>query len=117
MKLLLIFLWLASTLSYAQTSTDVKIIKIDTVCGTPDQLYYYLDKLQEKPMLQMISQRGTNEFSTVLFVNAKTQSYTIVEEISEKLYCVIGSGIELGVFSSPLESSPKKKNEDIRSHK
>ena len=58
----------------------------------------------EKPALTMTTNRemskGVESFATVLFVNYQTKSWTLVEQYSEDLYCVIGMGNHLTPYQS-----------------
>lgn len=100
MKALFLSLIIASTLVSAQDKTEsVKIIKIDAVCGNAENLLKMVTKFEERPLLTMVSKRAsddkTYEYETVLFVNSKTQSYTLVEQISPTIYCVTSTGDSL----------------------
>jgi hypothetical protein len=105
MKKLALLLLLVSTSIFAQTS--VKIIKFEAVCGTLEQVIAVLKKFEELPMLQMTMNRATGgdkeknvENATIMFVNSKTQSFTIVEQVSDSVLCVIGSGTNTMPFGA-----------------
>lgn len=93
MKYLFLLFLLVSTISHSQDSV---LIKLDTVCASEDKLIKVLNEYKEIPMLKMVSKRmfgdKLQELSTVMFVNSTTQTYTLVEQISETLYCVIATG-------------------------
>ena len=95
-KFFAIVLLLVSTSIYAQQQSQSKTIKLDAPCGSQEQLMQMLKKYEERPLLQMLSQRKLSaegaEYMTIIFANPKKQTYTIVEQFTEDAYCITGSG-------------------------
>lgn len=96
-KSLVLPMLLCSTLVYAQQSSAAKL---EVACGTAKELHEVLTEFDETPMLQMRSRRiiGNKKYSftTIMFVNAETQTYTIAEQIEKDYYCIVGTGDSLG---------------------
>lgn len=103
-KLILSLLLLAASLSHAQETRKSTTIRFDAPCGDSAQLGAILNEYQELPMIEMASERnnGTKiQHTAILFVNPKTQTYTLVEQISEDLFCVISTGKGLTPYIKP----------------
>jgi hypothetical protein len=77
---------------------------VETMCVDSLVLAQTLAEYGEKPALTMTNNRetpkGVESFATVLFVNYQTKSWTLVEQDSEDLYCVIGMGDHLMPYQS-----------------
>lgn len=100
--------------SYAQTLVqESRIVKMDAICGTEKQITKVLDHFEEKPMLAMLSERdgGRQQQMAVLFVNPKTRTYTLVEELPNDIYCVVSMGKGLMPYTEQPEEkkTPGKK--------
>jgi hypothetical protein len=76
------------------------------VCVVGDELRDSLNQYSEKPMLSLNSNRIVDQgetnsivkFQAILFVNASTGSWTLVERHSENLYCIAALGEQLKPF-------------------
>jgi hypothetical protein len=75
---------------------DTKIVRLPTYCVTIETLSGVLEKHSEQAAMTMVSSREIEgqiiTSSTVLFVNFKTKTWTLVEQITEDDYCVIAVG-------------------------
>jgi hypothetical protein len=99
----LIFLSVMITSGCAANQPLVKR-SVETMCVDSLVLAQTLVEYGEKPALTMTTNRemskGVESFATVLFVNYQTKSWTLVEQYSEDLYCVIGMGNHLTPYQS-----------------
>lgn len=101
MKKLLLLVLLVSTLSFAQESEKTVVLRFNAPCGNQLQVAKVLNEFQEKPMIEMVSVRNNGtpvEYSTILFVNSKTQTFTIVEKLSDKMFCITVTGKDLNLW-------------------
>ena len=90
---------LALIFGWANISIASEITKVPTelLCGTDSQFNSVLEKYGEIPFATMISMReipgvGFRSFAMVIFVNPKTKSYTMLEQMAPDLYCIISIG-------------------------
>jgi len=107
-KLVLSILLLASSAVHAQQSPTPDAIKLTVPCATQAKVVEVLKEYDERPMLQMVSTRDKEELVTIMFVNPKTLTYTIVEQVNDKVYCVTGSGKNVMVYMGGAEVNPSK---------
>lgn len=107
-KLVLSILLLASSAVHAQRSPTPESIKLTVPCATQAKVVEVLKEYDERPMLQMVSTRDKEELTTIMFVNPKTLTYSIVEQVNENLYCVTGSGKGLMPYLGGAEVNPSK---------
>jgi hypothetical protein len=100
MKKILAMLLLIPSLALA----NPLIQNVETVCLTGEKLTDLTDEYKELPYVRGVSSEG---ISLVVFVNAKTRSFTIAERREQNTYCVlmVGGGFEL---------VPKKIQDDIK---
>lgn len=90
---------LALTVGLTHPSIASEVIQIDTklTCVSWETLNEALEKYGEIPFVNMTAYRALRNndvmsLPTVMFVNPKTKSYTLVEKFSEQLYCVVSIG-------------------------
>lgn len=109
-KLILGIILLASSAVHAQESPtpETQTIKITVACSSQAKILDVIKKYGERPMLQMTSARENKELVTIMFVNPKTLSYTIVEKVNDDVYCVTGSGEGVMVYMRGDEISASK---------
>jgi hypothetical protein len=113
MKYLVAALAFATTTCFAQGSVVTRNITVG--CADIKKVTEMLDDFQELPMLRGIMQRDQKDQSLFLFfVNPKTKSWTILEKIDEKLYCVIAAGGELEPFPAEVFEEMRKRQERKR---
>lgn len=86
-----------------------KTISTELICTSPMGLEQVLEKHKEEPFLTAISVRNLDgklvAMSTVMFINSKTKSWTLVEKINENLYCVSAMGEHIAPY---IEESDQK---------
>ena len=86
------------------TLNDVTTVTMDTYCINTASLYEMIKKYEEKPMLTAISVRMVRDkevpLATVLYVNADTKSWTLVEKVRDDYYCVIGMGDNIKPYTN-----------------
>ena len=118
-KLLLLLACLIVGPTVAQSNKDterLQVVKIDAYCMSEDTMSEITEKYQERPLLAMKSAREVSgkslEFITILFANSKTSSWTLVEQVTENVYCVVATGDKLMPYSK-VESGNKKQKSDI----
>jgi len=76
------------------------IVPFQAYCMPLERLQTLMTKYSEVPMINMSSTRimsdGTaKHYGTTLFANAKESSWTLVEQVDEKTYCVVAAGMNL----------------------
>jgi hypothetical protein len=102
---------LFTTKSYSQNKSDPTIVKVEAVCISEKDLESVIDgEFKELPMLTMVSTREINgkeiAIPAVMFVNPKTQTWTIVEKWADNRYCIVGVGANVAPYQ---ESAPGTK--------
>lgn len=116
---MLLLLALSSTV-HTQVSNEIRIIKFDAACGTEDQINVLINQYGERPLLQMVSERDTSageiQSLTIIFANPKTRSYTIVERMTDNVFCVTGTGIGISPYTGS-EIIPEDKQTEKRKHR
>lgn len=119
MKKILAVLMFVAGASFAQDKEpDVKPVKFDAYCMSSKMFGVIAAKYEEQPMMVMISGRTVGEkdmeFTTVMFANPKTGSWSLVERIGEDVFCVVATGSKLAPYlgdrppNSPNGNVPKK---------
>lgn len=90
---------LALIIGISNHSIAGELIKFPTelTCGGEDQFNAVLDKYEELPFATMSSTReipgvGFKINPVVIFVNPKTKTYTMIERLSEEVYCIVSVG-------------------------
>lgn len=117
MKKLVFTLLMASATVFAQQSNP-DVIKLSVPCATVDKVMELLKQYEERPLLQMIAERDKQELVTIMFVNPKTSTYSIVEQVNDKVYCVTGSGKGVMPYMGGAEvEEPKQKPKSNRQNK
>lgn len=80
-------------------ASDVVQFPTRLACTDYKTIIKNVDKFKEKPFAIMESFRDFNgtvlTTTTLLFVNPKTKSYTMVEKFNDDLYCVVSMGENL----------------------
>lgn len=86
-----------------------EMMRLAAPCQPKERLMKFLNEHGEKPLFQMLSQRGSignvQVNSIIMFQNAETLSYTIVEEIDNSKYCIISSGVEATPYKNESDFS------------
>lgn len=89
---------LALTVGIIHPSIASDIVQFPTrlVCADYETIKKNIEKFKEIPFVTMESYREIGNTvvatTTVMFVNPKTKTYTLVEELNEDLYCIISLG-------------------------
>jgi hypothetical protein len=94
MKKMLATLLFMPMIAFSQTDSIEKE-KFIAYCSTINELDEMLSKYGELPALRGKSVRienGEVENSIVIFMNAESKTWTIVEKISSRKYCVVAVG-------------------------
>lgn len=80
------------------------VLNTSLLCTTSKGLEQVLDKHGEEAALTAMGIRDIDgnfvAVSTVLFINPKTKSWTLVEKIKEDLYCVAALGESISPYIS-----------------
>ena len=84
-------------LSSVAIAQPLQRVKMDVYCGDGAAMKRIVDKFEEEASINFISERlmvngQIEQFEGRLFVNKKTNSFTLIEKIVDDLYCIIGSG-------------------------
>ena len=105
MKNILILLLLSCSTAFSQITT-----KLEVECLTRKELAEILTEHSEVPFAigttLRIDSKGAEEGFMILFINPKTQTWTIVEKTSKNYYCILtaGSDFNLVTKSTPIKS-------------
>jgi len=87
--------------SIASENNSIKL-KTEILCGNLETVGLVLKEHGEEPALTAAGVRDVNgkyiAVATVLFINPKTKSWTLVEQIDENLYCVPALGQNIGPY-------------------
>ncbi len=70
------------------------------VCAESDYFFPTIEKYGEIPFAKMISFRevpgvGVMQNVMIIFVNPETKTYTMLEQLSENIVCVVGVGSDI----------------------
>lgn len=73
------------------------------VCVQAEVLYSSLDEYGEKPLMHMVSHRRINDgveenidsYPTIMFVNPRTGTWSLVEKHSENVLCILAIGQQM----------------------
>jgi hypothetical protein len=96
---------LALTVGIANPSIADEVIKLPTelVCASEAGMSEVLDKYGEIPFATMTAFReipgaGFTNNPMVVFVNPKTKTFTIIEQITKDIYCVVSLGDNISPY-------------------
>ena len=97
MKYLILLLALLISLT---VNAQTRLLPVE--CGNLKDLTTVMVEFNEKPFAAGETVRSTNnrtivESVVIFFLNKKTKTWTVVEKISDDLYCVISSGKNFNV--------------------
>lgn len=93
--------------------TKPLMMNMETICNDSSLLDLVMFKYGEMPVIKMESIRSVakgvdnTSFVSVLFVNERTRSWTLIEERGP-LYCVIGVGINIQIVSDKKSEEQTK---------
>jgi hypothetical protein len=94
-------------LALAGTAHSQQQPTVPVECAGEDGLMAMLKEYQEKPMLIGTSTRRQGgqswDFPVVLFTNASTGSWTLVEEHGPDLYCAVAMGGDIRPFYQSVQ--------------
>lgn len=77
-----------------------KVMRLNVGCASGQSMMAVLMEYDELPMLEMITGRGEEiRNRSVLFVNSKTGTYSLLEQIEKDLWCVISTGNKLEAYN------------------
>jgi hypothetical protein len=100
MKKMLATLLFMPMIAFSQSDDEIKVIDIPAHCISYSNLDILLEEFDELPLIRGISSRetetGMKESMMVLFMNKDKATWTLVEKMDDKTYCIlaVGSGIE-----------------------
>lgn len=96
---------LALIFGSANISIASEITKLPTelVCGSDLGISEVLEKYGEKPFATMTNAReiptvGFTSNPMVIFVNPETRTFTIVEQLTKDVYCVVAIGDSISPY-------------------
>ena len=96
---------LALTVGITNPSIADEVIKLPTelVCGSEAGMSEVLDKYGEIPFATMTAFReipgsGFTNNAMVIFVNPKTKTFTILEQLTKDVYCVVSLGDNINPY-------------------
>jgi hypothetical protein len=96
---------LALTVGVANISiaSEVQRFPTELICGSEAGMAEVLEKYGEIPFATMTSNRevpivGLTVSPLVIFVNPKTKTYTMIEQITKDLYCVVAIGENINPY-------------------
>ena len=99
MKKSIVALLAAVGLLCAQSAwAQSQVVNIPTACTTTEALAELLVEYDETPALTMTSVRASKEQNkpttnpTLMFINYETKSWTLIERMSDNVFCIIGAG-------------------------
>jgi hypothetical protein len=73
-----------------------ELVSLPVECGSKEALSAMLKKYQEEPVMVLTSTRMIRqevaEVPAVLFVNPVTTTWSLVEQVDDDVYCVVGQG-------------------------
>jgi len=112
MKRILASLIVMPTLALAQApQPDLQIATYQTACISGQDLVNLVGEFQEIPAVRGVSRGIVTEgasLSMVIYVNAKTGTFTIVERAAADTYCLLAVG-------AGFEAVPKEIQDEVRS--
>jgi hypothetical protein len=83
----------------AQADPDVRTLNTTITCVSLKALSETIEEYKEVAALNMTHTREIKgqmvELPTVLFVNYKTKTWTLAEQITKDFYCILGSGNDI----------------------
>jgi succinyl-CoA synthetase alpha subunit len=96
---------LALTVGVANISiaSEVQRFPTELICGNEAGMAEVLEKYGEIPFATMTSSRevpivGLTVNPLVIFVNPKTKTYTIIEQLTADVYCVVAIGENINPY-------------------
>jgi len=102
-----------------EVNSEVKTVPIPAYCITIQHLSDILDEHDELPVLRGKSVRkaeGAPDInSLIVFMNAKTGSWTIAEKMPSDTYCVIGVGESMHLVPNEVIDNILKERDRKRS--
>lgn len=102
----LAFIIISSLLCVPKAFSQTSIIKFDAVCTSKIELAEVLSEYQELPLARGNSSRGAEKVlgnPLLLFVNPTTRTWTIAEQVSEDIVCVIALGTQFSTLIDQQE--------------
>lgn len=82
-------------------SQNQQIVQVPMICVGKMEMAQTLGEFEEEPMMTMVTVRELDskpiEIKTVLFVNPKTRSWTLVEQIGDA-YCALSAGAAIAPY-------------------
>jgi hypothetical protein len=92
MKKMLAGLLMMPAVAFSQANR-VDEVKLNVLCVSLETLEEVLTEYNELPMIRGKSHRADNsENPVVVFMNAKTKSWTLIEKNKSGKYCILGVG-------------------------
>lgn len=96
-------------MAWPAVAKDVKITQFESRCADWELLKATLQRFQELPMMTMNSVRDIGgqptDLEAVLFGNARTGTWTLVEQVGPDLFCITGMGDQIRPFDPKARSS------------
>ena len=81
------------------------VVPMPVECGARSMLFAMLEEYDERPMMTFSSVRMIRQaptiVPTVLFVNPVTTTWSLVEQVSDDVYCVVAQGDQAKSYRDP----------------
>lgn len=89
-------------------ANDTRIVNFPAPCVDADAMAAFLVEFDEMPALTMTTTRqgvdnNTARHQTLLFINYKTKSWSLVEKLASGEFCIIGAGENITPFKKELK--------------
>jgi hypothetical protein len=104
-------------LGFAMTLTQAQQISVPAYCVSSQDLQDSLTEWKELPTAQGKSLRKVDKDTVtgklVIFINPKTGTWTIVEELTKDKFCVIAMGEEFSPVPKDVIKEEKRRQEGL----
>jgi hypothetical protein len=79
--------------------SQTEVVRFHAICLPINGIAEVVEKFKEEPSLVMTSNRQIEEkelgFKTVMFINYKTKTWTLVEQVGKDKFCVTATGEDI----------------------
>jgi hypothetical protein len=119
MKKMLAIILMVPTLVFSNSEEKTTIKNTKVECVSINSLDEILKEFDELPFVRGISNRNSGQTtiqnSLVLFVNAKTGSWSLVEKTNDGLYCFLAVGMNFEPVPSEIIDKLQNKRQRFKS--
>lgn len=96
------------------TKTNLEPIgtfQLQAPCFNPVSLESIMNQYQESVVANgVLLRNNTHTNKIIIFVNSVTRTWTVVEQITTDVYCVLATGSEFNVIKEPIQPTVPKKS-------